>query len=63
DPSGYAGGNGFTGGGSGRHGKGSGLGSCASSAWQDGGIGVSCNSCGGALFLGCVDCIGCELFS
>lgn len=67
DPSGYAGGSGFTGGGSGRHGKGSGLSSCSSSgsssAMQDGNIGISCNSCGGALFLGCVACVGYELFS
>ena len=61
DPSGYAGGSGFTGGGSGRHGKGSGLGSC--SGWKDDGFGISCNSCGGALLLGCVSCIGYELFS
>lgn len=61
DPAGYAGGSGFTGGGSGRHGKGSGLGSC--SGWKDDGFGISCNSCGGALLLGCVSCIGCELFS
>ncbi len=61
DPAGYAGGSGFTGGGSGRHGKGSGFGSC--SGWKDDGFGISCNSCGGALFLGCAACVGCELFS
>lgn len=56
DPNGYGKANGSGSSGSGRINAG-GISSCSSR-----GRAISCNSCGGLLFLGCVACVGYEIF-